>query len=288
MIGVVILAALMATIGTYIDKHLVNKGISRNDYFYYMCLSMIPFSIIMIVIEILTNNFKFEFSIIPIILLLLAMFVRYKKQHTLVGCLTHLNPYEVVTYMSLGIILAFIIDSILGIKQFNIIILLSIVLTLIGVFTLADVKLKIKSLQKDLIIRIVCEITMGYITHYILKYWSNASFIFILNLLLTIIFSKGYTLQYHKNNKNILKWVFIQQTFGFCSTYLGNYLSSNSVVLSSYTKPVSIVLTILVAFVIKNNEKKPKLLDVFAVFLVAIRYIIAKYNIILKLRIILS
>lgn len=245
-----------------------------------MCLSMIPFSIIMIVIEILTNNFKFEFSIIPIILLLLAMFVRYKKQHTIVGCLTHLNPYESVTYMSLGIILAFIIDSILGIKQFNVITLASIVLTLIGVFTLADVKLKIKSLQKDLIIRIVCEITMGYITHYILKYWSNASFILILNLLLTIIFSKGYKLQYHTKNKNILKWVFIQQTFGFCSTYLGNYLSSNSVVLSSYTKPVSIVLTILVAFVIKSNEKKPKLLDAFAVFLVAVRYRITKYNII--------
>ena len=120
MLGVVILAALMATIGTYIDKHLVNKGISRNDYFYYMCLSMIPFSIIMIVIEILTNNFKFEFSIIPIILLLLAMFVRYKKQHAIVGCLTHLNPYESVTYMSLGIILAFIIDSILGIGINNI------------------------------------------------------------------------------------------------------------------------------------------------------------------------
>lgn len=111
MLGVVILAALMTTIGTYIDKHLVNKGISRNDYFYYMCLSMIPFSIIMIVIEILTNNFKFEFSIIPIILLLLAMFVRYKKQQTIVGCLTHLTPYESVTYMSLGIILAFIIKS---------------------------------------------------------------------------------------------------------------------------------------------------------------------------------
>lgn len=270
ILGVVILAALMSTVGTYIDKHLVNKGISRNDYFYYMCLSMIPFSIIMIIIEIITNNFKFEFSIIPIILLILAMFVRYKKQHTIVGCLTHLNPYESVTYMSLGIILAFIIDSILGIKQFNIITLASIVLTLIGVFILADVKLKIKSLQKDLIIRIICDIAMGYITHYILKYWSNASFIFILNLVLTIIFSKGYTMEYHKKNRDIIKWVFIQQTFGFCSTYLGNYLSSNSVVLSSFTRPVSIVLTILVAFIIKSNEKKPKLSDVFAVFLVAL------------------
>lgn len=270
ILGIVILAALMSTIGTYIDKHLVNKGISRSDYFYYMCLSMIPFSMIMIIIEIATNNFNFELSIIPVILLILAMYIRYKKQHTIVGCLTYLNPYESVSYMSLGIILAFIVDGILGIKQFSIITLASIVLTLIGVFTLADVKLKIKSLQKDLVIRIFCEVCMGYITHYILKYWSNASFIFILNLLLTLIFSKGYTIQYHKKNKEIIKWVFIQQTFGFCSTYLGNYLSSNSVVLSSFTRPVAIVLTILVAFVMKNTTKKPKLADVFAVFLVAL------------------
>lgn len=270
ILGIVILSALMSTIGTYIDKHLVNKGISRKDYFYYMCLSMIPFSIIMIIVEIATNNFKLELSIIPIILLIIAMYIRYKKQHTVVGCLTYLNPYESVSYMSLGIILAFIVDGILGIKQFSIITLASIVLTLIGVFTLADVKLKIKSLQKDLIIRIFCEVCMGYVTHYILKYWSNASFIFILNLLLTLIFSKGYNVQYHKKNKEIIKWVFIQQTFGFCSTYLGNYLSSNSVVLSSFTRPVTIVLTILVAFAMKSTTKKPKLSDIFAVFLVAL------------------
>lgn len=270
MLGVVILAAFISTIGTYIDKHLVNKGISRKDYFYYMCLSMIPFSIIMMIIEICTNNFKFELSIIPIILLGLAMFFRYKKQHTIVGCLTHLNPYESVTYMSLGIILAFIVDSILGIKKFSVITLAAIVLTILGVFILADVKLKIKSLQKDLIIRILCEVCLGYITHYILKYWSNASYILILNLLLTLMFSKGYTKQYNMKNKNIIKWVFIQQTFGFCTTYLGNYLSSNSVVISSFTRPISIVLTILIAFLIKNTTKKIKVSDVFAVFLVAL------------------
>ena len=270
MLGIVVLAAFLSTIGTYIDKHLVNKGISRKDYFYYMCLSMIPFSIIMMIIEIYSGNFKFELSIIPIILLALAMFFRYKRQYTIVGCLTHLNPYESVTYMSLGIILAFIIDGILGIKEFNIFTLVSIVLTLFGVFILADVKLKIKSLQKDLIIRILCDVSLGYITHYILKYWSNASYILILNLLLTLMFSKGYTREYNKKNKNIIKWVYIQQSFGFCATYLGNLLSSNSVVLSSFTRPISIVLTIVVAFVLKNSTKKPKLSDIFAVLLVAL------------------
>lgn len=158
MIVIVLITAFISSIAVYIDKHLVNKGISRKDYFYYMCLSMIPFSIIMIIIDGIRNGIQFEFGIVPIVLLIIAMFLRYKKQHTIVGCLTHLNPYESSTYMSLGIILAFIIDSILGVKQFNLISIISIFLTLLGVFSLADVKLNIKSLQKDLIIRILCEV----------------------------------------------------------------------------------------------------------------------------------
>lgn len=270
MILVVFITALISSIAVYIDKHLVNRGISRKDYFYYMCFSMIPFSIIMIIVEWANNGFKFEFNIIPIILLLIAMFLRYKKQHTIVGCLTHLNPYESSTYMSLGIILAFIIDSIIGVKQFNLVSIASIVLTLIGVFTIADVKLNIKSLQKDLLIRIICEVGLGYVAHYILKYWSNAIYILLLNLSLTVLFSKGYTWNYHKEHKNIIKWVFIQQSFGFFTVYLGNYLSSNSVTLYQFVKPITIILTIIMAYFMKTEEKKPKRKDIFAVFLVAI------------------
>ena len=270
MLIIVFITALISAIATYIDKHLVNKGISRKDYFYYMCLSMVPFSIIMIVIEAIRSGIKFEFSIIPIVLLIIAMFLRYKKQHTIVGCLTHLNPYESVTYMSLGIILAFIIDSIIGVKEFNLISIASIILTLIGVFTLADVKLTIKSLRKDLIVRILCEVGLGYVAHYLLKYWSNAIYILLLNLSLTIIFSKGYNFKYHKEHKNIIKLVFIQQSFGFFTVYLGNYLSSNSVMLYQFVRPITIVLTIIMAYFIKSQSKKPKLKDLFAVFLVAI------------------
>lgn len=270
MILVVFITALISSIAIYIDKHLVNKGISRKDYFYYMCFSMVPFSIIMIIVEAVNNGIKFEFNIIPIILLIIAMVLRYKKQHTIVGCLTHLNPYESSTYMSLGIILAFIIDSIIGVKQFNLISIASITLTLIGVFTIADVKLNIKSLQKDLLIRIICEVGLGYVAHYILKYWSNAIYILLLNLSLTVLFSKGYTWKYHKEHKNIIKWVFIQQSFGFFTVYLGNYLSSNSVTLYQFVKPITIVLTIIMAYFMKTQEKKPKLKDLFAVFLVAV------------------
>ncbi len=111
---------------------------------------------------------------------------------------------------------------------------------------------------------------MGYVAHYILKYWSNAIYILLLNLSLTILFSKGYTWKYHKERKNIIKWVFIQQSFGFFTVYLGNYLSSNSVTLYQFVKPITIVLTIIMAYFMKTQEKKPKLKDLFAVFLVAV------------------
>lgn len=270
MIGLVVLAATISTIATYIDKHLVKIGISRKDYFYYMCLSMIPFSIAMIVIEIVNGTFKFELTWISIILLIIAMFIRYKKQHTVVGCLTYLSPYESTAYMCLGIILSFIIDTIIGVKQFSLVAIASIVLTLMGVFILADAKLRIKTLQKDLLIRIILTITMGYVTHYILNYWSNATFILILNILLTIIFSKGYTIKTHIENKKIIKWVFVQQTFGFFSTYISNYISTISVMIMSYVKPVEIVLSIIIAIFMKNTEKKPRVIDLFAIFLVSI------------------
>lgn len=38
-----------------------------------------------------------------------------------------------------------------------------------GIFILADAKLKIKSLQKDLIIKMLCDVALGYVTRYILK-----------------------------------------------------------------------------------------------------------------------
>lgn len=146
LLYIVILAGIFGAIGQYIDKHLVNKGITRKDYFYYMCLSMIPFSIIMVIIEYLTNQLKFELNIIPFILLIIAMFLRYKKQHTIVGCLKYLNPYEESAYLTLGIIIAFVIDVILGIESIHLFSILSILLTVFGVFAIANSKLKIKNL----------------------------------------------------------------------------------------------------------------------------------------------
>lgn len=270
LIYIVALAGIFGAIGQYLDKYLVNIGISRKDYFYYMCLTMIPFSIIMVIIEYLTNQIKFEFGIIPMILLLLAMFLRYKKQHTIVGCLKYLNPYEDSAYLTLGIIIAFIIDVILGIENLGVISVLSILLTVIGVFVIADSKIKIKNLQKDLLIRISTSLLMSYITHFMLQYWSNAVFMLVLNLFLTIIFSKGYNFKYHKEHKKIIKWTFVQQIFGFCSLYLSNYLSSNSVTLSSYVRPTSIIAVVVISMFFKDKNRKPSLKQVLGIILVVI------------------
>lgn len=268
LIYIVILAGIFEAIGQYLDKHLVNIGISRKDYFYYMCLSMIPFAIIMVIIEYHTNQLRFEFGIIPILLLILAMFLRYKKQHTIVGCLKYLNPYEESAYLTLSIIIAYIIDIVLGIENLGIISVLSILLTVIGVFVISNSKIKIKNLQKDLFVRIITSLLMSYVTHFILQYWSNAVFILILNLLLTIIFSKDYNLKYHKEHKKIIKWIFAQQVFGFCALYLSNYLSSNSVTLSSYVRPTSIIVVVIISMFFKDKDKRPTLKQILGIILV--------------------
>ena len=268
LIYIVILAGIFEAIGQYLDKHLVNIGISKKDYFYYMCLSMIPFAIIMVIIEYYTNQLRFEFGIIPILLLILAMFLRYKKQHTIVGCLKHLNPYEESAYLTLSIIIAYIIDIVLGIENLGIISVLSILLTVIGVFVISNSKIKIKNLQKDLFVRIITSLLMSYVTHFILQYWSNAVFILILNLLLTIIFSKDYNLKYHKEHKKIIKWIFAQQVFGFCALYLSNYLSSNSVTLSSYVRPTSIIVVVIISMFFKDKDKRPTLKQILGIILV--------------------
>lgn len=270
VIYIVILAGIFGAIGQYLDKYLVNKGITRNDYFYYMCLTMIPFSLIMVIIEYFNNQLRFELNIIAFILLIVAMFLRYKKQHTIVGCLKYLNPYEDSAYLTLGIIIAFIIDSILGIEKIDVFSVLSILLTVVGVFAISNSKLKIKNLQKDLIMRIVTSLLMSYVTHFILQYWSNAVFLLVMNLLLTIIFSKNYDFKYHIQQKNIIKWVLIQQLFGFSSLYLSNYLASNSVTLSSYVRPTSIIIVVIIAMFFKDKERRPSLKQIIGIIFVVI------------------
>ena len=268
IIFLIIFAALFGAIGQYVDKHLVNMGISRKDYFYYMCLSMIPFSILMIIIEIITKQFKFTLEIVPVLLLLIAMLLRYNKQKTIVGCLTYLNPYEDSAYLSLGLLIAFIIDVILGIQTLKIISFISIFITILGVFLISNSKLKIKNLRLDIFVRITTSLLMGYVTHYILIYWSNALFIFILNLFLTLLFCKDYNIKYYAKTKKIIKWCFIQQAFGFTSLYLSNILMSNSVTLSNYVRPTSIIIVLIIALFLKDKEKKPTIKQVLGILLV--------------------
>ena len=109
---------------------------------------------------------------------------------------------------------------------------------------------------------------MTYITHYILKYWSTAVYMFLLNLFLTIVFSKGYTFKYNKEHKKIIKWSFVQQTFGFCSLYLSNCLAASSATLNSYVRPMTVVSVVIISMFFKNKDKRPNLKQLIGILLV--------------------
>ncbi len=264
LIIIVIIAAIINSIAQVIDKKIVKKGIKRKDYFYLMCLSMIPFALIMTIIEYKTGNLKFEFNILLIVLLILAMIFRYIKQNTVVGCLKHLNPYEDAAYMTIGIVFAYIIDVFLGSQTLLIDSAFAIISILLGVFFIADSKLKLNNLKKDLFIRITATLIISYITYFALKYISNALFLLIINLILTLSFSVKYKKEYYIKNKNIVKWVFIQQSFGFIYLYLTNYIISNSVTLSSCISPTALIFLLIIA-IISNKHEKPKLIQIIGV-----------------------
>ena len=274
MLFIILIASLMNAITTYLDKYLVNLGITKKDYFYYICLSTIPFSLFLIFLEYLNHSLRFTFNIIPILLLILAMYFRYLKQNSIVGCLKYLKPYEDSAYLSLNLIIAFLIDVILKIEKFKFISLISILLTILGVFLIANSKLKIRNLQKDLIKRILTSLIMNYLTHYILTYWSTAPFMLLMNFLLVLIFSKNYKVKYHIEHKKIINWVFIEQIFGFTALYLSNYLSRISVTKSIYIRPISIVLVLVISMFLKDKKKRPNLKEILGIILVILGIIL--------------
>ena len=268
--NLILLSAILTTIGTYIDKKIMDKGISKRNYFYFMCLTMIPFSIITLLLEIKTNNFKFETNFFTIILLALAAVLRYVKQRTFVGCYRKLEPYEFKTYMSVTLVICFIIDIIIGVQVFNIYKLLSIILIIGGVILIYNHKFSLKGIEKDLAIRIISDVAMTYIIYNILKYWSNGMFILLLNTILVIIFTPIYKPYKKENNCNsLIGLIMLQQTFGFTYTYINNYLSSRSATLSYFVSPISLVFITIGAFVLKR-DRKPNLKNIVGIVIAGI------------------
>jgi len=167
---------------SYAEKRTVSTGVSRQDFFFYSCLCLIPFAAIMLFL----SPFYFTFNYILVILLVLSILLRYGKMTAIVSTVEHLVPYESEAYMCLGMILAYIADCIIGIKVFSHWGVLSIILALLGVFLIADIKLQIRNLRTNLIIRLVCDVGLGYCARYALLYCSNAMYILLLNLMIVL------------------------------------------------------------------------------------------------------
>lgn len=269
---IMIAASICSSISTYIDKFIVNFGINRKTYFFFMCLTIIPFAFFSLWFE----PIRFQFDLIPIVLLGVAMVLRYYKQQSIVGILTYLEPHEVTTYMSLSILLAYVIDCILSIKYFSVFSIFAIFLILFGVFSLSKVKLSIKSLRFDLIVRIVTDLGIGYVAFYILKFWSNSIYILILNLLLVFVNLGNKKIQF-RISKKLFLLLFVQQIFGFGLIYLANYLSSHAVIYSQMVKPIALIFTTLFSFII-HMKNKPSKQDLFYILLVIIGLVVLELN----------
>ena len=266
--------SIFYAVQSYTEKATVSTGLSRRDFFFYSCLLLIPFAAITLII----TPFYFSFSPILAAILLVSVLLRYGKLTAIVSTVERMVPFESEAYMCLGIILAYCVDCAIGVKVFSWLGALSIVIALLGVFLIADVKLRVKNFRLNLIIRIICDVGLGYCARYALHYCSNAMYILLLNLLIVLIWGWRYKLGYHKSNARVLKFVALQQFLGFICLFLGNMVARQSVTAYAFIRPVSLALCIVIAFFYKNkfvlNDKfgeprRPKLKDAAAVALIA-------------------
>lgn len=272
MILYILIAALFRTVDTFIDKVLTQKGISRFDYFFYMCVSMLPFAAVMMLYEPL----KMKLELFPLMLLALAALLRYYQQHAVVGMVRKLEPYQYQTYLTMGLVITYLVDCYLGTRILGWQSVVSVVLVLGGVSLIGNFRFEYNSLNKDILIRILCGILQGYVTFYILKYWSNAFYIFSLNFVLTVPFIKKYCSEEHHNRTEIIKWVFLQQAFGFIAVYLTNSLMAKSVTVGIYVVPVAIVMAFLFSFFKNYSGKRFVAKDALAVAMVTIGVLLLK------------
>ena len=242
---------------SYAVKKTVSTGISRRDFFFYSCLCLIPFAAVMLIFT--HVYFTPTFWLIPIFIV--SVFLRYGKQISEASTMEKLVPYESEAYMCLGVILAYIIDCIASIKLFTLWGSLSILFAVTGVFLISDVKLRIKKLRLNLIIRIVCDVGLGFVTRYALLFCSNSLYILLLNSIIVLIWAHKYKLSSYKDNFCVIKLVVIQQFLGFICLFLGNMAAQQSVTAYAFIRPLALAFCILAAFVTKKEARIPKIKD---------------------------
>ena len=250
-------------------KRTVNAGITRRDYFFYCCVFIIPFAA---VIQIFTP-FYFKFGYELAILFAVSIVLRYGKMATEVSTIQFLAPFESEAYMCLGVVWAYIIDCVFRIKAFSAIGVISLFIVLLGVFLIADIKLQIRKLRVNLLLRIFCDVTLGYITRLALIYCSNAMYILTLNVLIVLIFAWQYKWSYHRGNGRIVKLIIIQQTLGIFCLFMGNFAAQQSITTYAFIRPLALTLCVIISFFYNKRAnrdgraelRQPKVRDAVAV-----------------------
>ena len=263
-------ASVFYAVQSYAEKRTVTLGVSRRDFFFYSCLCLIPFAAAMLFF----TPFYFNFNYILVLVLLLSVLLRYGKMTSIVSTVGYLVPYESEAYMCLGVIIAYVMDCVIGIKSFTYWGVLSTFLTLLGVFFIADVKLQVKKLRINLIVRLFCDVGLGYCARYALMYCSNAVYILLLNVIIVLVFGWKYKLSDHQERVPVLKLVLIQQFLGFICLFLGNIVAQQSVTAYAFIRPISLAMCVIIAFFYKNEAvlghapRRPRMRDVVAIGLI--------------------
>ena len=294
MFLLILLVGISSAICNYIIKHMIKSNPTKAEYTFWACLALLPFSLSVILLQpflsqlpfneasLLFEPLKFDFSWWVLLLIAISAVIRILNLTSIVTVMTHLDPHEAMSYGTFAIIITYFIDVAIGKASFKWVSFLTLFLILAGVMLIHNKKINMKALFLGLCINILTQVIYGYLVYYILKYWSNALYMFLVNLVAVVVLIiaalfKGHTIDSLKSHKNFIGWMFAAQTMAFFMLYISNFLNTKAVTLMMLTNPMKIVMGLILGFfIIKDMERKPSWKDGLAVAMISVGVLFLK------------
>lgn len=251
-----LLLLLSASIGagvTIYGKTKIDKGLSPKKFIFIQTFSMVLINGILF----LFYPFEFAFSVTAVSLILGNALLRILGVTLGADNLRHISALEHAAYTSFAIFVTYIIDVLLGSNVLTVLGAGSIVLVVAGSVLMAK-GLSFKKVGWKLIVRIVCNVSRGYIAYYALNFAGvgNVTFIFltfVASALLLLPFYKYFNSE--KITKADWKFSFTSQSLSLIAFISSNVLAKDSATLYMLVRPMNMVLLFFASLLMKKQSK---------------------------------
>lgn len=253
MILILISIVIFKLVVTVLNKFFLVKDITPSQYLLVQTLVITLLSPILFLIE----PFSFQLNVVSVIILVLIALFRALDLKTYSFALKTISPLEMICYLSVTIIMAYVVDMFLGITVFNIFVMMAIFITLVGTFIIARSRILKKEVSISIALLLVAVVAKGYLILWSTQYMSATAYLSLTFFITSVFLVAKNPKAVKQIPKYAWKATFVIQAVELVILYLGTILiSQGSVTLNQFTYPATLFATILLTPVLDRKLKE--------------------------------